>query len=110
VASSKLLNSRRALRHLDRQKVKVLTWWDSIPAADRMPFYGVPSIESALSVNSIQAVVPGLRALGWQRDQVRIAGVPTIVWIAPGAKNPKRPRGRPQTRTPTHAETETFDV
>lgn len=66
--------------------------------ADRLPYYAPEAIERAAGAR-IQALAPALRALGWERSQVRIAGPAYIVWVAPGAKNPLRPVGRPRTRS-----------
>lgn len=88
-------------RRLARMVDTVTGWWQPLPDADRLPYYSPEAIERATGAR-IQALAPALRALGWERAQVRIAGPAYIVWVAPGAKNPLRPIGRPRTRpTPT---------
>lgn len=88
-------------RRLTRMVETVSRWWQPLPEADRLPYYSPEAIERATG-SGIQALAPALRAMGWERSQVRIVGPAYIVWVAPGATNPLRPIGRPRTRpTPT---------
>jgi hypothetical protein len=89
----------RQQRQLTRATATVDRWWHSVPDDDRLPYYTPATIERATGT-PLQELAAALRAGGWQRQQVRIAGTATVVWVAPGAPSPLRPRGRPR-KTPT---------
>ena len=91
-------STAKARRRLTRFSDTVAKWWQHVPDTDRLPYYAPEAIERATGA-SIQTLAPALRALGWQRTQVRIAGPAYIVWVAPNAKSPLRAVGRPRARS-----------
>jgi len=72
----------------------VLQWWARLPLPERRAFYTGAELSTATGIG-MATLGPVLRALGWQRDQVRFDGISTPVWVVPGAKSPKRAVGRP---------------
>lgn len=84
----------RERRELAKLTARITHWWTAIPTAQRLPYYRteVISSESRVPLNKVGAP---LRYLGWQRVQVRLDGICTVVWVAPGAASPLRAIGRP---------------
>lgn len=99
--STMLGQTARERRALTKLTARITHWWSAIPAVQRRPYYRpeVISNESRVPLNKIG--VP-LRYLGWQRVQVRLDGICTVVWVAPGAASPLRSRGRPPKGCPTN--------
>lgn len=96
-------------RRLARTVETVTRWWQALADADRLPYYAPTALERATGAG-IQSLAPALRALGWERSQVRIAGPAFVVWVAPGAKNPLRPVGRPRTKPTLPTENTTGEL
>lgn len=92
----------RERRELAKLAARITYWWNSTPAAQRRPYYRTEliSTESRVPLNKIGAP---LRYLGWQRVQVRLDGICTVVWVAPGAASPLRPIGRPRKAVSTES-------
>jgi hypothetical protein len=86
----------RNRRQLAKLAARIERWWQAMPEPERLPYYPIEAIASATRASAPQLGEP-LRALGWARVQVRLAGPPVVVWVAPGARSPLRPRGRPPT-------------
>lgn len=92
----------RERRELAKLAARITHWWTATPAAQRRPYYRTEVISSESRVPLNKAGAP-LRYLGWQRVQVRLEGICTVVWVAPGAASPLRPIGRPTKHTqPSH--------
>ena len=91
--------SARAARRLAKLQRLVRQWWISLPLEARRSHYLAPQIASAVGIPTT-TLGPALRALGWRREQVRLAGEQVGIWIAPGAPGIKRPRGRPPVSQP----------
>lgn len=89
----------RERREMAKLTARITQWWNSTPAAQRLPYYRPTFISSECRV-PINKMGSPLRALGWLRVQVRLDGICTVVWVAPGAASPLRPIGRPRRNTP----------
>lgn len=91
--------SARERRGLAKLAARLAQWWNSIPVAARLPYYRIEVI-----ANECRTPAPllgdALRSLGWLRVQVRLDGICTAVWVAPGATSPLRAIGRPRSTPP----------
>jgi len=86
----------RSARKLAKLQRRVLQWWQSLPADGRRAHFLGAQLAPLVGIPAA-SLGPVLRSLGWRREQVRLAGEQIGVWIAPGARSIKRPRGRPRT-------------
>lgn len=91
--------SARERRRLAKLTARLAQWWNSIPAAARLPFYRIEVIARECDAPAHLLGDP-LRSLGWLRVQVRLDGICTAVWVAPGATSPLRAIGRPRSTPP----------
>lgn len=89
--------TKRAQRRSQRIAQQVSAWWQHLPDTQRAQFYAVADIETATQVPA-ETLGPALRLLNWTREQIRVDGVATVVWVPPGQPSAKRPRGRPSIR------------
>lgn len=89
-------------RELTKLTARITRWWNATPAARRLSYYRTEVISSESRVPLGKIGAP-LRYLGWQRVQVRLDGICTVVWVAPGAASPLRPIGRPRKAVSTES-------
>lgn len=82
-------------RHAERRQRKVLAWWDNLPESARLTFYSIAQLAKLTDLPAT-SLGPTLCELGWEREEVRIGGVPRAIWLPPGAASQKKPAGRPR--------------
>lgn len=86
--------SARAARRSLKMQRKVSAWWATLaPDARRAHYTGAQLAQ--LVGQPVTLLGPGLLALGWRREIVRINVDQTALWLPPGAPSIKRPVGRP---------------
>lgn len=90
----KTTSSARAGRRSLKMQRKVSAWWATVgPNARRAHYTGAQLTE--LVGQPITSMGPGLLALGWRREVVRLNVDQVALWLPPGAPSIKRPVGRP---------------
>ena len=84
----------RAGRRVTKMQRKVSAWWETLASEARRAHYTGAQIADAVGL-PITSLGPGLLALGWRREVVRLNVDQVGLWLPPGAPSIKRPVGRP---------------
>lgn len=86
--------SARAARRSRKMQREVSAWWATLaPGARRAHYTGAQLAQ--LVGQPITLLGPGLLALGWRREVVRLNVDQQALWLPPSAPSIKRPVGRP---------------
>lgn len=88
------LGTARAGRRTTKMQRKVSAWWETLAPEARCAHYTGAQIADAVGL-PITSLGPGLLALGWRREVVRLNVDQVGLWLPPGAPSIKRPVGRP---------------